>query len=69
MTNRQRRKSRMSEKHGEFVLIRADAHLSDAEIHEPILNNPAAGKAAKEIGKKAARRAGLSEEEIRKLYD
>lgn len=51
----------------EFCVIHAGGHITDAELHEPIL----AGDhlLADEIGKQQARRAGLSEQEIEKLYD
>ena len=51
----------------EFCVVHPDGRISDAELHEPIL---AAGdhSIAGEIGKNVARRAGLSEDAIKKLY-
>ena len=56
-------------KSGEFCVRHPDGCISDGELHEAILNNPKADTATREIGKAVARRAGLSEEEIKKLYD
>lgn len=56
-------------KNGEFCVQHPDGRISDAELHEAILNNPKADTATREIGKAVARRAGLSEQEIKKLYD
>jgi hypothetical protein len=57
-----------STKSSEFCVVHPDGHISDAELHEPILDNPEAEAATREIGKKAARRAGMSEAMIKKLY-
>jgi hypothetical protein len=61
-------KSRRPEapKSREFCIVYPDGRVSDAELHEPILagDHPIAGV----IGKEVARRAGLSEAEIKKLY-
>ena len=50
----------------EFFYIDADGKKQDAALHEPILagDHPA----ATEIGKEVARRAGISEDMILKLY-
>src|SRR5271169_1535196 len=37
-----------------------DGCIGDAELHEPILDNPEAKAATRKIGKAVARRAGLS---------
>jgi hypothetical protein len=63
-----RRKSRRPKapKSREFCVVHPDGRISDAELHEPIL----AGDhlVVDEIGREVARRAGLSEDEIKKLY-
>jgi hypothetical protein len=56
-------------KGGEFRVQHSDGSISDAELHEPILDNPKAEATTREIGKALARRAGLSEDEIKKLCD
>lgn len=50
----------------EFCVLHPDGRISDAELHEPILagDHPEADA----VGREAARRAGLSEDEIKKLY-
>jgi hypothetical protein len=50
----------------EFCVVYPDGRISDAELHEPILAG--AHPIADKIGKEVARRAGLSEDEINKLY-
>jgi integrase len=54
----------------EGCIVHPDGHTSDAEFHEPILSgiSPEREARLREITKKYARRAGLSEEEIKKLY-
>ena len=51
----------------EFCVRHPDGRISDAELHEAILagNHPEADA----VGREVARRAGLSEDEIKKLYD
>jgi hypothetical protein len=50
----------------EFCVVHPDGRISDAELHEPILagDHPIADQ----IGIDVARRAGLSEDAIKKLY-
>jgi hypothetical protein len=50
----------------EFCVIHPDGRISDSELHEAILagDHPIAN----EIGKEQARRAGLSEQEIKKFF-
>jgi hypothetical protein len=65
------RKSRdKAAKSREGCIVHPDGRISDAEFHEPILSRIGAGAEAPiiEVGKKYARRVGLSEEEIKKLY-
>jgi hypothetical protein len=54
----------------EGCIVHADGCISDTEFHEPILSGISAeGEArTREVSKDYARRAGLSEGEIRKLY-
>jgi hypothetical protein len=52
----------------EFCVQYPDGRFGDAELHEPILDNPEAESATRKIGKEAARRAVLTEAEIDKLY-
>jgi hypothetical protein len=52
----------------EFCVQYPHGRFSDAELHEPILDNPEAESATRKIGKEAARRAGLTEAEIKELY-
>jgi hypothetical protein len=66
MTSKRSRSRRpKAPKSREFCVVHPDGRISDAELHEPILagDHPIAD----EIGKEAARWAGLSEEEITKL--
>ena len=60
-----------SQKSTEFCVVHPDGHVSDAELHDEILDAMAPDTEARvrEIGKEQARRAGLAEEEIRRLYD
>jgi len=57
----------MSEKDKEFFYKDTDGKKQDADLHEPILagDHPV----AKNIGKDVARRIGLTEAEVTKLYD
>jgi hypothetical protein len=50
-----------------LCFVHPDGRTSDAELHEPILQH-GDDIQAREIGKNVARRAGLSEAEIDKLY-
>jgi hypothetical protein len=54
----------------EGCIVHPDGRISDAEFHEPILSHIGAGAEAPimEVSKEYARRVGLSEEEIKKLY-
>jgi DNA-binding FadR family transcriptional regulator len=54
----------------EGYIVHPDGRISDAEFHEPILSGISAGDEARvrEVSKEYARRAGLSEEEIKKFY-
>ncbi len=52
----------------EFCVVHPNGRVSDAELHEPILEQGDRARAT-EIAKNVARRADLSEEEIKKLYD
>jgi hypothetical protein len=54
----------------EGCMVHPDGRISDAEFHEPILSgiSPEGEARITEISKEYARRAGLSEEEIKKLY-
>jgi hypothetical protein len=64
-----RSKSRRAKagKSREFCVVHPDGHVSDAELHEPILLQGGDSQ-VREIGKEVARRTGLSEAEIKKLY-
>jgi hypothetical protein len=55
----------------EGCVIHPDGHISDAEFHEPILTSisPEAEARLKELSKERARRAGLWEAEVKKLFD
>jgi hypothetical protein len=53
----------------EFCVRHSDGRVSDATLHEQILDNPEAEAATREIGKAVARRASLTAAEIKKLYD
>jgi hypothetical protein len=57
-------------KRREGCIVHPDGRASDAEFHAPILSGISfEGEARiREVGKERARRAGLSEEEIKKLY-
>jgi hypothetical protein len=59
-----------AQKSREGCIIHTDGRISDAEFHEPILSgiNAEAEAPIIEISKEYARRVGLSEEEIKKLY-
>jgi integrase len=61
---------RQAPKSREGCIIHRDGRISDAEFHEPILSRIGAGAEAPiiEVSKEYARRVGLSEEEIKKLY-
>ena len=65
-----RKSRRKVPKSREGCIAHPDGRISDAEFHEPILSGiSAAGEARiREISKEYARRAGLSEEEIKKFY-
>jgi hypothetical protein len=54
----------------EGCIVHSDGRISDAEFHEPILSgiSPEREARIREIGKEYARRAGFSEEEIKKQY-
>ena len=54
----------------EGCIVHPDGRISDAEFHEPILSGVSPEREARitEISKEYARRAGFSEEEIKKLY-
>ncbi len=55
----------------EGCIVHPDGCVSDAEFHEPILAGitPHAEAHLKEMSKERARRLGLSEDEIKKLYE
>jgi hypothetical protein len=57
-------------KNREGCIVHPYGNISDAEFHEPILSSisPEDEACIREISKEQARRAGLSEEEIKKLY-
>jgi hypothetical protein len=57
------------EKNGEFCVQHSDGHISDAELHGSMLDNPAADATARESGEAVDRRARLSEDEFKKLYE
>jgi hypothetical protein len=61
----------MSEKNKEFFYKDKDGKPQDKDLHEPILSgiDRAAEARVRNIGKKVARRVGLTEAEIKKLYD
>jgi hypothetical protein len=61
----------MSEGNKEFFYKDKDGKPQDKDLHEPILSgiDRAAEARVRKIGKKVARRAGLTEAEIKKLYD
>jgi hypothetical protein len=65
-------KSRESKppKSREGCIVHPHGRISDDEFHEPILSGISARAEAriKEISKEYAYRAGLTEEEIKKLY-
>jgi hypothetical protein len=50
----------------EFCVIEEDGTVNDAVLHEPILDGD--HPAADAIGRAAAKRAGLTDEEIARLY-
>jgi hypothetical protein len=54
----------------EGCIVYPDGRISDVEFHKPTLSgiNAEAEARIREVGKKYARRAGLSEQEIKKLY-
>jgi integrase len=54
----------------ERYIVHPDGRASDAEFHEPILSGISLKGEARirEVGKECARRLGLSEQEIKKLY-
>ena len=52
----------------EFCVVHPDGRVTDAELHEPILQQGGDDIPSREIGKNFARRAGLSDAEIKKLY-
>jgi hypothetical protein len=60
-----RSKSRRAKagKSREFCILHPDGHVSDAELHEPILQKSNDCQ-TREIGKEVGRRAGLPEAEI-----
>jgi hypothetical protein len=60
----------MSEQDKEFFYKDKDGKPQDKHLHEPILSgiDRDAEARARNIGKEAARRAGLTEVEIKKLY-
>jgi hypothetical protein len=62
---------RMSEKNKEFFYKDKDGKPQDKDLHEPILSgiDRTAEARVRNIGKEAARRAGLTEAEIKRLYD
>jgi hypothetical protein len=70
--NPKRRKPRKAKapKSIEGCIVHPDGRISDAEFHEPILSGISTDREARvsEIGKECARRAGLSEDDIEKLY-
>jgi hypothetical protein len=53
----------------EFCVVHPDGRVSDAELHEPILDNPKAEAAIRDVGKAIAQGADLSEQEIKKLFE
>jgi hypothetical protein len=60
----------MSEKNKEFFYKDKDGKLQDKDLHEPILSGIDRDADARvgNIGKEAARRAGLAEAEIKELF-
>jgi hypothetical protein len=52
----------------EFCVVHPDGRTADAELHESILDQPEVEAAAREIGKVVARRARLTEDEVKTLY-
>lgn len=51
----------------EFCVKHSDGKTTDAELHEPILRS-GNDNTARRVGRKIARKAGLTESEIKKLY-
>jgi hypothetical protein len=49
-------------------VVHPDGRTADAELHESILDQPEVEAAAREIGKVVARRARLTEDEVKTLY-
>jgi hypothetical protein len=60
----------MPEKNKEFLYKDEDGKLQDKDLHQPILLgiDRDADVRVRNIGKEAARRAGLTEAEIKELY-
>jgi hypothetical protein len=58
-------------KSSEGCVVHSDGRITGAEFHEPILSGivPEAEARLKEMSKEHARRVGLSEAEVKKLYD
>jgi hypothetical protein len=54
----------------EGCIVHPDGRISDTEFHEPILSGISAEAEAniREVSKEFARRRGLSEERIKRLY-
>jgi hypothetical protein len=65
-----RRFKPMSEKNKEFFYKDKDGKPQDKDLHEPILSgiDRDAEARVRNIGKEQARKAGLTEAEIQKLY-
>lgn len=57
-------------KGGEFCVVHPDGRITDVELHEPIQPGIDCEAEARvgNIGKKQARKIGLTEAEIRKAY-
>lgn len=64
------RESSMSKKSREFFYRDKDGEPQDSDLHEPILSGGSreAEARVREIGKTHARKAGLTEDEINRLY-
>ena len=69
-TKRGRSRETKVPKSREGCVIHPDGRISDAEFNEPILSgiSKEAEARIREMDKEIGRRAGLSEDEIKKLY-
>jgi hypothetical protein len=70
MNSRYRKRRHFNEPSREGCVVDSDRRVSDAGFHEPILAGITSDAEArlKEMSKERARRVGLSEGDIKKLY-